>query len=61
MTAEDSTRMLADMSELIIGTKDVPDSVSAAAHDLFPSNAEGGLQSSIRTEVQAPGPVEVLE
>ena len=35
MTAEDSTRMLADTSELIIGAKDVPDSVSAAGHDLF--------------------------
>ena len=35
MTAEDSTRMLADTSELIIGAKDVPDSFSAAGHDLF--------------------------
>ena len=42
MTAEDSTRMLADVSELIIGKKDVADSVSGAGHDLFPWKAQGG-------------------
>ena len=53
MTAEDSTRMLADTSELIIGAKDVPDSVSAAGYDLSQNDGTHKVGLESRQQRQA--------